>query len=66
MALTAAPIFPEYIRARSASESAYPKLWEGLVGCDNPSTGETGGTFLDDKEYRNDPRLLLPIIPTQG
>ena len=39
--------------AKSASESAYPELWDGLVGSWMPSFGATGGTLLDVSGKRN-------------
>jgi hypothetical protein len=33
--------------AKSASESAHPELWDGLVGAWIPAMGPTGGTVMD-------------------
>ncbi len=39
--------------AKSASESAYPNLWDGLVGAWMPGLGVTGGTLRDVSGNRN-------------
>jgi hypothetical protein len=39
--------------AKSASESAHPELWDGLVGAWMPSFGSTGGTLRDVSGNRN-------------
>lgn len=39
--------------AKSASESAHPELWDGLVGAWMPSFGATGGTLRDVSRNSN-------------
>ena len=44
--------------AKSASESAHPNLWDGLVGAWMPSLGATGGTVKDVSGNSNDVTLF--------
>ena len=40
--------------ARSASESAHPELWKGLVGAWSPGLGPTGSILHDAAAFKND------------
>jgi len=52
--------------ARSASESAYPGLWKGLVGAWVPSLGPTGSTLRDVSGYGNRGTLNGETAPIIG
>jgi len=54
--LTPSPVRPSYKSgfARSAAESAYPGLWDGMVFNMSPELGNTGLTLKDHGPLRND------------